>query len=178
MSGGSISAHYVGFVPGVAVSFVVSLALAGYAGRVLRIRRSRSWAILMAIGIIVSATLTPSREAFEYGTSGISVPCELTRIGPAPLAELLAVTDASLNVLLFGPLGIAIGLLPRSRLKAALICGAIALPFAIESIQLLVPVLGRACQSSDVADNLTGLVLGLAVGTVAGRVAAALKDAK
>lgn len=177
MLGGIDLGEYVGFVPGVAVSFVVSLALASYAGRFLRIPRGRSWAILMAIGIIVSATLTPSRQAFEHGASGISVPCDLTRIGPAPLAELLAITDASLNVLLFGPLGIAIGLLPRSRLKAAMICGAIALPFTIESTQLLVPLLGRGCQSSDVADNLTGLVLGLAVGTVAMRVAAALETA-
>jgi hypothetical protein len=177
MLGGIDLGDYVGFVPGVAVSFLVSLALANHAGRVLGIPRTHSWAILIAVGIILSATLTPSRDALEYGTTGHAMTCDLTRIGPASLAELLANNDASLNVLLFGPLGIAIGLLPRSRRKAAMISGATALPFIIESTQLLVPLLGRACQSSDVADNLTGLVLGLAVGTAAGRVAAALQRA-
>jgi hypothetical protein len=176
MLGGIDLGDYAGFLPGVAISFLVSLALASHAGRVLGIPRTHSWAILMAVGIIVSATLTPSREALDYGTSAYSMTCDLTRIGPAPPAELLAITDASLNVLLFGPLGIAIGLLPKSRLKVAMICGAIALPFTIESIQLLVPILGRGCQSSDVADNLTGLVLGLAVGTVAGRRGGSAED--
>ncbi len=45
---------------------------------------------------------------------------------------------------------------------------AIALPFAIETIQLLLPVLDRACESADVVDNLTGLVIGLGGGVVAG----------
>jgi hypothetical protein len=37
-------------------------------------------------------------------------------------------------------------------------------PFAIETAQLLLPVLGRGCQSADVFDNLTGLVLGGLIG--------------
>ena len=41
------------------------------------------------------------------------------------------------------------------------------LPASIELIQLLVPPLGRECQSADVIDNLTGLVVGLAAGVVA-----------
>jgi hypothetical protein len=175
MVGGFDFGAYAGLLPGVGVSVLVSLAGATLAGRVLGISRIHSWAVLMAIGIIISATLTPTREALEHGTSGVTVPCDLRRIGLASPGELLAITDASLNVLLFAPLGIAIGLLTRSRLKAAVICAAIALPFAIESTQLLVPPLGRGCQSSDVADNLTGLVLGLFIGTVAGSVAAGLK---
>ena len=52
-----------------------------------------------------------------------------------------------------------------------LVVGALLLPFAIEITQLLVHVLGRGCQSTDLIDNLTGLVLGLAAGAVIGRVA-------
>jgi hypothetical protein len=44
----------------------------------------------------------------------------------------------------------------------------VALPFAIEGFQLVVTPLGRACQSADMVDNLTGLVLGLGAGWVAG----------
>ena len=48
------------------------------------------------------------------------------------------------------------------------------LPFAIETIQLLATGLGRACQSSDVADNLTGLAIGLVIGVVARRLSGGL----
>ena len=65
------------------------------------------------------------------------------------------------------PLGFAIAFVPRSRRKLAVLLGAIALPFAVEAIQYIATPLGRECQSSDVIDNLTGLFLGLAAGTVA-----------
>jgi hypothetical protein len=64
--------------------------------------------------------------------------------------------------------GVAIGLFPRSRRTAAVVIAAIALPFAIETIQLLLPVLDRACESADVVDNLSGLGIGIGGGVVAG----------
>jgi hypothetical protein len=36
----------------------------------------------------------------------------------------------------------------------------------IEATQLMVPVLGRACESGDVVDNMLGLVLGLTTGGI------------
>jgi glycopeptide antibiotics resistance protein len=89
-------------------------------------------------------------------------------MGLAPLSELLRFNDASLNVLLFMPLGVSIGLMPRSRLKVIVFVAAIALPFAIETTQMLLPLLDRSCESADVIDNLTGLVLGLAGGFAVG----------
>ena len=44
---------------------------------------------------------------------------------------------------------------------------AILLPIVIETIQAVVPALGRVCQSGDVVDNWTGLALGLAIGATA-----------
>ena len=70
---------------------------------------------------------------------------------------------------MFIPLGATIGLLPGSRRKAAIVIAAIALPFAIETTQLLAPALDRACESADVVDNLSGLAIGLVGGVVAGR---------
>ena len=35
------------------------------------------------------------------------------------------------------------------------------MPFLIEAVQLVATPLGRVCQSGDVVDNLTGLVIGL-----------------
>jgi hypothetical protein len=124
--------------------------------------------LLLALGLIVSATLTPSREALRFGTIGRGT-CDLGRIGVAPISDLLEFGDPLFNVLLFIPLGIAIGLLPSSIPKSVLVAGALALPFAIETIQLLATGLDRACQSADVSDNLTGLVIGLAVGIAARR---------
>ena len=47
-----------------------------------------------------------------------------------------------------------------------MLLAAIALPFAIEAVQFAVTPLGRACQSADVVDNLTGLLVGLVAGTI------------
>ena len=41
---------------------------------------------------------------------------------------------------------------------------AIASPFLIETTQLVLPILGRGCQSADVFDNLTGLLIGAVIG--------------
>ena len=163
-------ADYAWFWPGVATSIVLGIVLSRRVARAFKVRRTVAMTLLLSLGLIASATLTPSREAVRFGTIG-SGSCDLGRIGPASLAELLAFGDPTLNVLLFIPLGVVIGLFPASRRKVVLVVAALALPFAIETIQLLTRGLDRACQSSDVSDNLTGLVIGLLVGLVVGVVA-------
>jgi VanZ like family len=158
------------FLPGIAIALVVSIAASGAVGRGMRVRRPLAGALVLSLGIIIAATMTPQWEALAFGARGSSS-CDLTRLGPAPLTELLQFTDAGLNVLMFIPLGATIGLLPRSRRSAVVLIAAIALPFAIETIQLLLPALDRACESADVVDNLSGLVVGLGSGIVAGSIA-------
>jgi len=155
------------FLPGVAISVVVSFAASGAVGRAFGIRRAVAWAMVLSLGTILAATLTPQWEALAFGARGRAY-CDFTRIGLASFEELVSANDSGGNVLMFIPLGVTIGLVPRSRGKAAIAVAAIALPFAIETIQLLVPALDRFCESADVVDNLTGLVLGLAGGSVAG----------
>ena len=157
------------FWPGVFVSLALGIVFGRWLGRALRISRAVASLLIVGAGLIVSATLTPSREALTQGAVG-SGTCEIARVGPASIAELLSFGDPTFNVLLFVPLGLAIGLVPASRRMAALAAVALILPFAIETIQLLATGLGRACQSSDVADNLTGLVIGLVIGVLARRV--------
>jgi glycopeptide antibiotics resistance protein len=89
-------------------------------------------------------------------------------MGLIRLHELIRVDDRSLNVLLFIPLGVSLGLLPRSRRTAVLVLAAVLFPFVIETTQLLVPALSRGCESVDVIDNLTGLAIGLAGGAILG----------
>jgi VanZ family protein len=155
-------------LPGTLVAFVLSGLLSPAVARALRVRRVVAWALLLSFGVIIAATLTPLRGAFA-GDVGSGI-CDLSRWGPASVEELHADRDAVLNMLIFVPFGMAIGLTPQSRRKASIVALAIALPFAIEAIQLLMPALARGCQSADVADNLVGLVVGVAAGAFVGRI--------
>ena len=151
-------------LPGLLVSILVGVAVSRRVGRVFGAAPTVGWALVVGFGLVVSATLTPLRGGLDLGATGIGT-CDLSRIGIAPLDQLLRPGDTSLNVLLFMPLGLATALVPGSRRKNVLAGVALLSPLAIESAQLLLPVLGRGCQSADVFDNLTGLVIGWLIGT-------------
>jgi hypothetical protein len=171
---GRILRAYPGFIPGAVLSLVVATVTSRAAARSLRTGRGLAFTVLLGLGLILSATLAPSPDALRDGLGGGEsdagrARCDFRRLWPASPRDLLAINETSFNVLLFVPLGAAVALLPRSRRRAAIIVSTAALPFAIEATQLLLPSIGRACQGSDVADNLTGLALGAIVGTVGGR---------
>ena len=149
--------------PGVIIALIVSYVLRGVVARRLRVPDRTAWLLLVSAGVILVTTLTPTREALRYGVVGTGS-CDLSRIGLAPLGSYISLNDTSLNVVLFGPLGVAIGLLARSPYRFPILLGATILPFAIEATQLVLTPLGRGCESADVFDNLLGLFLGLAVG--------------
>jgi hypothetical protein len=153
------------FLPGAAITFAVSLAACGPVGRALGVGKLVAWLMIMSLGLILSATLTPQREALDIGAIG-SGTCDFSRVTLAPLEFYGGDNDAGENVLMFIPLGAAIALIPRSRRKVAIVVGALLLPFAIELIQRQVIFLNRACQSADIVDNLAGLVVGLVIGCV------------
>jgi hypothetical protein len=161
--------------PGTLAFAVVGVFASVPLARALRTLRAVAWLLVVSLALIVFATLVPLYGVFEASPTG-SVGCDLSVMTPATLADFLAHDDRSKNVLLFIPLGCAIGLLPRSRRSLGLILGGIALPFAIEATQGLLPMLHRACQSNDVIDNITGLLVGLAVGAVARAVFQSLAD--
>jgi glycopeptide antibiotics resistance protein len=164
------SRDYPWFLPGVMLAIVVGAIAARPLARALSTRPAVAWLLITSLGIALAATLTPQTLAGATTSSGT---CDLARIGLAPWDELLAVSDSSLNVLLFVPLGLAIGLLPRSRRRTMVAGAALLLPVAIEATQVLVPALHRICQSADVVDNLLGLAIGLGAGIVVRRVAGA-----
>lgn len=151
-------------LPGLTVSALVGFVVSRRVGRYFGTVRSLGFGLVVAFGLVVSATLTPLRSGLELDAAGIGT-CDLSRLGIIPLQQLLRISDPSLNVLLFIPLGLAIGLVPGSRRKRVLAVLAVLSPIAIESAQLLLPILGRGCQSGDVVDNLTGLLLGWLIGT-------------
>jgi VanZ family protein len=163
-------------VPCLVFALVVGTLASGRVARWLGVRRPLAWVLLMSAGVILAGTLTPLP-----GGSRLDFPpvgsCDLSRIGLAPLDQLHWPGDVLGNIIMFIPLGFAIALVPRSPRKAAVLILAVALPFAIETTQLLVAPLGRGCQSADVVDNLTGLFIGLAVGAVVARLAPTLARA-
>lgn len=156
--------EYPGFLPGLALSVLFAIALYRYLARRLGISEPLAWLLVISFGAIMAATLTPGLEAFPPMLGKAS--CDVSRIGPAPLADYTALGAAGLNVLLFVPLGALIALLPRSRVMAFAVVGAALLPLTIESIQLAASPLNRACETGDVVDNMIGLALGFAVGSI------------
>ncbi len=157
--------EYPWLLPGTIAALLVGIAFSGRAARWLGVSRPVAAVMLVTLLVILAATLAPPGHSDALGR-GSTRTCDLSRIGPPPLAQLLAPSDVTGNVLGFIPLGFTIGLIPRSRRKALVLGGAVALPFLIEAIQLAATPLGRVCQSGDVVDNLTGLVIGLVAAAV------------
>jgi VanZ family protein len=150
------------FLPGIVVWTAIAVLLSGPLGRFLGVGRPLAFALASSVGLILVATLSPL--SVPSLTPGI---CDLSRIGLASLATLRTDYDALLNIILFAPLGVSLGLLPRTHRTVVLIAGAFSLTFLIEGTQLLVTDLGRGCESADMVDNTLGLVIGLLAGFVA-----------
>lgn len=159
-------------LPGAGLSLLLAIAVGPRLAGTLRTGAGPAIFLVAAIGLILAATLTPTQLRLEFGFSGSGV-CDLSRFGPPPIREWLSWRDPGLNVLLFIPLGVALAGLPGPGRTLALAAAAAALPIAIEVVQLVVPTLGRGCQSGDVFDNLTGLAIGLVIGAVIRRLARA-----
>jgi hypothetical protein len=129
------------------------------AGR-LGVHPAHGFLLALVFGIVLAGTITPSGAALNLGAPG-SGTCDLSRLTLLSPGQLSRAGVPTLNVFLFVPLGLLVGLLPRTRLASGLLVAAVALPFAIEFAQMVLVGLGRQCQSGDVIDNLTGLAVGL-----------------
>ena len=150
--------------PALAIAVAISLATFRPLARMLGTPRGLTFVLVLSLGGIVALTLTPGNDAFS---PYVFQDCFVRIIRPIGFERLTNLGERGLNVLLFLPLGLAIGALPRSKVKWGLAVAALAFPFLIEFIQYALPDLGRSCSSIDVVDNLTGLVVGLAAGLVA-----------
>ncbi len=147
------------------MAVVVGLLAAPALARRLGSHGGVAFLLIASLGLIASATLTPLEDAIAAGVAS-SGTCDAARPGWAPLSVYLHLNETSLNVLLFVPLGISLGLVPgRNGFRMA--AAAMLLPAAVELTQMLIPVLGRSCQTGDIVDNTTGLVIGLAIGWLA-----------
>jgi len=172
-----IAAPLPWLLPGIALAGAVSVLAGGSVARWLGVRRSIATFGVFALGLILASTLTPIDAAFvDYVnySRGVRV-CDLSRTWLPPPSEMLSGSDATLNILLFVPLGAAIGIAPWSARKLVVLVVALALSPTIEALQLFMQPLHRGCESADVVDNLSGLVAGLVVGMTLAWLAPVLK---
>lgn len=154
------------FLPGLTLTVIIGFLARRKVAEVLGVSPAHAWAAVVSIGLILSATLTPFHLAAGVDGSRIAG-CDFSRVGFASLHEILKFDDPTLNILLFIPLGVVIAFVPGARRKSLFLAAAIALPVVIETIQLVATPLQRACQSADVFDNATGLIIGFALGAIA-----------
>ena len=119
---------------------------------VMHARARAGWVVYgAALAVVLLITLMPSLVRLTSG----QVPLGCSWALYPGLSE-----ERVLNVLLFVPLGAACVLAPRRGLAVVV---ALAAPFVIESAQAVLP-LGRVCDVTDLVTNLTGLLVGLALG--------------
>jgi hypothetical protein len=161
----SIAASLPWLLPGSIAALAVGTLASRALARWLGVRWITAWVVLVSFGLILAGTLSPLATGGNAGP-GVARTCDLSRTWPASFSDLAPGNDVAVNLVMFFPLGCALGFAPLSRRTLLVLVGAIALPFAIEALQLEVAALGRACQGADVVDNLTGLAVGLTAGVV------------
>jgi hypothetical protein len=150
-------------IPGSVAALVISIPASGRVGVWLGIHRILAALLLFSLGVILSGTLSPLQGGDLLPPDARDT-CDLSRTWLATSLDFETENDVVVNILMFVPFGFAIGTIPLSWRKVAVMLLAIGLPFAIEGTQLLVVPLGRGCQAADVIDNLTGLFIGLVMG--------------
>ena len=163
------------FLPGTVLSIVAGYVLRHRVARFLGGSDALGWALVVAIGIIAAATLTPLREGTGEAPGAVSG-CDFSRVGFASIRVILRGDDPLRNIVLFMPLGAVLAFVPGRLRKTTLLATAGLTPVFIEVSQLVLTPLHRACQSADVFDNDLGLLIGFAVGAGLGAMVASIRD--
>lgn len=125
---------------------------------------------VLLVGAAVFATVVTMSPpgARDRGVLSPDRSCAIHRVALG-LAAVTADDQRILNVLLLVPLGLFAALV-ASRLHGArallVVAGAAALPLLFEAGQQVFRGLGRSCDTTDLADNWTGFLLGLVAGSL------------
>ncbi|WP_426246220.1 VanZ family protein [Nocardioides sp. LHG3406-4] len=134
------------------------------------------WAIaglLWSVVVIALVTLLPTDASIGVVPAESRLPeCSMDYGGPAPDGFwILSGGQRALNTLLFVPAG-AFLVLAVSRWRAGLVLAPVGLlglagySLLIERTQFELARIDRACDITDVVDNVTGAVIGFAIGLV------------
>lgn len=144
----------------VPLSFLVSRWLSSSTG----VSRLLAFALMMALGVVLAATLTPRAET---GWSGHVLMLDLERLS---FERLTGVNETSLNVLLFVPLAFLATLIDSRHLRRRVLLGVWLCPLAVELVQAVFPGLGRiGFVLSDALANMLGVAIGVTIGVTVRR---------
>ncbi len=129
--------------------------------------------LLWSLVAIALVTLVPTRaDVGVVPAEGRSESCSWDYGGPSGAAfEVLGLDQRTLNVLLFVPAGLFLVLAVGRRWSGVVLAplGLLALAaysLGIELVQLQLARLDRACDVTDVVDNVLGAAIGFVVGLV------------
>ena len=155
-----------------AVAGLVSLVVGLAVGRRLGGLAGLAWfGLLWSLAVIGIVTLIPAQDGLGYiPANDHATSCSWDLGGPAPGGFwIFGGGQQLLNTLLFVPAGAFLALaFARWRAGRVLVpLGLLALAaysLGIEEIQLHVARLDRACDVTDILDNVSGALLGVAVG--------------
>ena len=136
-------------VPWLAFSVLIGVVVAGPFVGVWLAGRPRTTGALLGLAVLTVMGLTLYPDGAPYP----SITCNPGLPYLAPTAG-----ESTANILLFVPVSFLAGVLWRRPVAAVL--GAVALSGAVEAIQALVVVIGRACDTSDWITNTIGAVVG------------------
>jgi protein-tyrosine-phosphatase/glycopeptide antibiotics resistance protein len=150
-------------------------------GRSLRMPTWAAFLLLAALALVVAVTLTPLGGAPDGAVAVPQLPAHPVPVAPASGLwrwpwQWWPVDERTLNVALFVPLGVGVGLVGRRRLRGVLLLVALMLPLVVEGTQYLVGPLNRDADWRDVVDNVTGMVIGLVIGVVLRRATGSSND--
>ena len=161
---------------GSALALVLCAVLATALHR--RLGALRAWCLaglLWSVVVIAVVTLLPANGVPGVIPAGeAQTTCSFDLGGPAPDGFwIFGGGQRLLNTALFVPAGffLAVVLLSNARRWGALVAGLVLLAAysaGIETVQLALARLDRACDVTDVVDNTTGALLGAAIGAAVG----------
>lgn len=153
-------------LPGFPLVVLVILISNGWIAARLRVSRLFVVVVMLALGAVLLITLTPSTDSTLFTGLPVRRFCYFGVPHFPRVIDLTHIDERSLNVLLFAPLGLLVLLAPRWRVAVALSMLFVLLSPFVESVQYLLPAMGRTCTTSDVLGNLLGLFAGGVVGLI------------
>ena len=161
-------------IPLVAASSVAAVVVALV---LQKTRGAGAWlvaALIVSGALVVALTLTPNAgiedsyfvdPRFDRGPWGYLRQPEYW----------LHLDSRTLNVALFIPLGLTLGLLARGAARWVILGLGLVLPWLVEGLQAMLPF-NRDSQAIDLADNTTGFLIGFAWGLIIAMVSTRIHD--
>lgn len=141
------------FLPNLAITLIVGMLIGAWAAPRLGLSRRTTGALWL------TCVLVPLAYTLSATQGGGVAGCEMG-LAPWESRSALLSGETRANIVMLMPAGAAALLFPSGPRRLAALGAALALPAAIEVIQMVVRPLGRACQGADVFNNTLGVLLG------------------